>query len=330
MTTRPSDLGRSTVTLRSDRLLVDIARPGVLYSGARFDWTGFITQVTLDRRHTFCVPESLVEGQGSGGIGLCNEFGIDQPIGYQDCPPGGTFPKLGIGLLQRLDAADYQFSRPYPIARAFPMRFDLTENSATFIAEPVDCRGYAARLTKTLRVQGAELRIDYQLENTGAQPLATHEYCHNFVGIDSAAIGPDYRLRLPYAPRFEDLTAMARGSLPRAARRLLPPGLQRRLAAAQVEKRMRCLRIDGDVIGFSDAPREGLYLRPLGFSKTYQPQWEMTHASGVALREYDDFAPCRVAVFGTLHVLSPEVFASVDVQPGQAQRWSRRYEFIAP
>ena len=28
---------------------------------------GFITQVTLDGRDTFCTPESLREGEGSGG-----------------------------------------------------------------------------------------------------------------------------------------------------------------------------------------------------------------------------------------------------------------------
>jgi len=87
------------LTLKNDRLTVEIARPGSIYTGTRFDWTAFITQVTLDQTHTFCVPESDQPGQGTGGVGLCNEFGIEQAIGYDAAHPGECFPKFGIGLL---------------------------------------------------------------------------------------------------------------------------------------------------------------------------------------------------------------------------------------
>jgi len=36
------------IVLKSDQLTVEIAQPGVFYNGTRFDWSGFITQVTLD------------------------------------------------------------------------------------------------------------------------------------------------------------------------------------------------------------------------------------------------------------------------------------------
>jgi hypothetical protein len=35
------------VILSNDRLRVEIADLGTVYQGPRFDWTGFITQVTL-------------------------------------------------------------------------------------------------------------------------------------------------------------------------------------------------------------------------------------------------------------------------------------------
>ena len=57
----------SLLKLANHRLQVEIAEPGEVYHGSRFDWTGFITQVTLDGEHTYCVPESLVPGQGSDG-----------------------------------------------------------------------------------------------------------------------------------------------------------------------------------------------------------------------------------------------------------------------
>jgi hypothetical protein len=107
------------IVIQSDRLKVEIAEPGGVYQGTRFDWTGFITQVTLDGKHTFCVPESYQPGHGTGGIGLCNEFGNEKPIAYDDAQPGETFPKLGIGLLAQRHC-QLSFHLPYEIVQRFP------------------------------------------------------------------------------------------------------------------------------------------------------------------------------------------------------------------
>jgi hypothetical protein len=89
--------------------MVEIAHPGE-YAGSRFDWTAFIRQVTLKQGlHTFCTAESLVSGKGTGGIGLCNEFGNDLPVGYDEAPSGSKYPKIGVGLLTRRDSGRYDF-----------------------------------------------------------------------------------------------------------------------------------------------------------------------------------------------------------------------------
>ena len=200
------------IVLRSDRLAVEIAQPGSVYSGTRFDWTGFITQVTLDGAHTFCVPESLTPGQGSGGVGLCNEFGIEEVIGYDEAQPGDPFPKLGIGLLARPDEQPYNFFRPYEIVAPFPIHVTANATQATFTVEPLECRGYAVRLTKTVTVEGAELTIAYTLENVGEKPIVTTEYVHNFLGIDGHA----HRAGLPAADALHDRICRAAGAFRRA------------------------------------------------------------------------------------------------------------------
>jgi hypothetical protein len=173
----------SGMVLRSDRLRVDIATPGTLYRGSRFDWTGLITQVTLDGRHTFCVPEGI-HATSIGGIGLCNEFGIFHPIGYYDAAIGEQFPKLGVGLLTKLDGSDYRFNFRYPI-EPFPIVVNQNGDcDVEFVVSPVDCRGYAASLVKRVSVRATELTIGYELTNTGKQRLATREYNHNFLSID--------------------------------------------------------------------------------------------------------------------------------------------------
>ncbi len=297
------------IVLQSDRLTVEIAPPGSVYSGSRFDWTAFIMQVTLDGMHTFCVPESLEPGQGSGGIGLCGEFGIEEVIGYDEAQPGDLFPKLGIGLLARLDEQPYNFFRPYEIVTPFPVHVMTGPTQAMFTVEPVDCRGYAVRLTKTVTVEGAGLTIAYVLENVGEKPIVTTEYVHNFAGIDGHAIGPDYRLRMPNTIAF---------ATPQAA------------FVEHMAQMMAVLDVRGGDIRWRATPEGNFYCRPLGFAATDDAQWELVHEpSGVGMREFDDFTPARVVVWGTTHVASAEIFVSLDVQPGETQEWTRRYEFFA-
>jgi hypothetical protein len=295
------------IRLASDRLTVEIAPPGTAYARTRFDWTAFVTQVTLDGKHTYCVPEDPDPDKGTGGIGLCNEFGIDQPIGYDDAQPGECFPKLGIGVLERADASPYTFMRPYTIAERFPIQIETTDTSAQFVIEPVACRGYAARLNKRVTVEGAALQIAYRLENVGQKPIVANEYCHNFCGIDGHLLGPDYNLRLPYPIQFEPLPQALAGHTPSDV--------------LVVQERALWLR---------ETPQRPFYRRFAGFAQTGQPQWELVHApSGVGMREIDDFAPCRVALWGTRHVISTEVFKALDVQPGETETWTRRWEFYA-
>jgi hypothetical protein len=325
-----SETTPAPIHLHSDRLHVDIAPPGTAYQGTRFDWTAFITQVTLDGRHTFCVPESYEPGQGTGGVGLCNEFGIDVPIGYDDAQPGDRFPKLGIGLLVR-DEAPYRFAHPYEIAERFPIQIETAADQARFTVEPLACRGYAARLVKTVSVQDAQLAIEYRLENVGSQALRTVEYCHNFIGIDGHSIGPDYCLRVPYPIQFEPLPpGMLRQALPGVLRKVAPDWLLRRILEGMIQRRGSILVAEGSELTLNAVPERAFYRRLLGYSQTDQAQWALTHTpSGVGIRETDDFAPARVAVWGTTHVISAEIFVSLDLQPGEVQTWSRRYQFTA-
>jgi len=317
------------IILKSARLTVEIAPPGTAYARTRFDWTGFITQVTLDGQHTYCVPEDPDPSKGTGGIGLCGEFGIEQAVGYDDAQPGECFPKLGIGLLRRADERPYTFLHPYEIVERFPIRVERTENQARFIVEPVECRGYAARLTKTITVSNTAIDYVEDLECRGDRPVRTTKYVHNFCGIDGHLMGPGYLLRFPYPVRFEALPpAMLRGALPGWLGKLLPDALLAPIARRLMRRMGQILIVQGREITLRETPQHPFYRRLLGYTRTDQPQWELLHTpSGVGMREIDDFAPNRVALWGTTHVISAEVFCPIDVGPGETQTWTRRYEF---
>lgn len=42
--------------IQNDRLTIEIAVPGVLYRGTRFDWTALINQVTSENRQYVLIP----------------------------------------------------------------------------------------------------------------------------------------------------------------------------------------------------------------------------------------------------------------------------------
>ncbi len=288
--------------LSNDRLNVDIAGTDA-YRGTRFDRTGFITQVQMkESYHTFCVPESLLPGHGTGGTGICNEFGLFQPVGYREAKAGEAFPKLGVGLLTRQNMDAYSFDKPYPVV-PFEVDVEYRQDRISYVVHPKDCRGYAARLEKTISIRDATLTIDYRLLNTGSKKIETGEYAHNFFGIDRYSIGPEYILRFPFPVRLEP-SALA--------------DMPDFMSVAGHE--MRWLRV----------PNREFYFRLPGYESEHRPFcWELVHLpSGAGVREVSRFPVSMMALWGLSHVVSPEVFIDIRLPPGGLLEWSRVYQFF--
>lgn len=294
--------GTQVLALESSRLRVEMALPGASYRGSRWSWSGFITQVTLDGRHTFCTCEG--EDQGSShGVGLCNEWGIFAPIGYESARVGERFPKLGVGLLTKPDDEPYSFSRPYeiePFKRRVEPIFPLDSRRCSgvqILTEPLACQGYAARVHEVLTVAGNALMIRTHIHNVGSRPIHTHEYRHNFLSLDLEPIGPGYTLSVPFDIQASDKAAPE-------------------------------LRIGAREVGFERTPEQA-FLQVLGGAAGAGADawWELQHASGLRVRETISVLLEELKVWGAAHVLSPEAFVGVHVEPGQSQRWKREYVF---
>lgn len=285
-----------TIKITGNRLEIEIAYPGTLYTGSRFDWTGFITKVVLDGKHTFCAPESQIPGEGSGGFGFCNEFGIHTPIGYDDAKPGEKFHKLGTGLLTRPDESNYFFFDKYKVT-PYPITIESDSKHVRFEIEPVKCGDYAVHMIKEVSVDENAMIIKYSLKNVGSKPIQTEEYCHNFISIDNNPTGPDYVLKFPYP--------------------------------AKSEKTPDVLNVSGNEISWNKQPENDFHIILGSFKQVENHTWELLHKpSGVGIREISTFPIQEVAVWGKGHVISPEVFIAVDIAPGQTQSWERVYEFF--
>jgi hypothetical protein len=287
--------------LSNEQIEVEIKNPSDC-SGARFDRTGFITQVRMcSGGHTFCVPESLMAGSGTGGQGLCNEFGIFSPIGYDEAGLGGCFPKIGVGLLTRLDEGEYDFRGPYPV-EPFPLQVHRGDQEIQYVIHPSPCNGYALRLEKRVRIQDSSLFVEYALHNVGNKRISTHEYVHNFIAADQKPVGSDYVLKLG-APAYVDYM--------------------------EPEHTKQTLDIRSKEIRWHKNPDGAFYCTLKQTAGSGSFFWELVHKpSGVGIRESGDFEPERICLWGTSHAVSPEVFVEIDVAPGEFMFWTRRYDFF--
>jgi hypothetical protein len=284
------------IIIKSSRLKVEIASPAKIYRRARFDWTGFITQVTLDNRHTFCVPENYNPDKGTGGAGFCNEFGIDLPVGYDDAKVGEWFTKISVGLLKRYSKGPYDFFSPFEI-KAFPSRVSSNAESAEFFVEPIECMGYSVRLHKIVSISDNILKIHYKLENTGSKTIVTSEYCHNFMGIDGCKIGKDYCLTFP--------------------------------TKIKVNKVKDGFVLYENKIHWDVTPSDEFYGLIENFPGSVPYLWELVHEpTGAGVRDISKLSISKIALWGRDHAVCPEIFIEINLEPNKIMEWSREYEFF--
>ena len=173
--------------LKSNSLKVAIDLPLENYKGSRFDWSGKISSIRFKD-----LPLTTIEDAGSKdvnflGKGLYNEFGITNPVGYNETPKGGWFHKIGVGLLKK-EHKQYLFHRKHVIR---PAHFDITyeDRKIIIICKSELVNGYSYILKKEISISENSFTINYFLHNTGEKKIITDEYVHNFMAINNALIG---------------------------------------------------------------------------------------------------------------------------------------------
>jgi hypothetical protein len=282
------------ILLKNDRLKVEIAEPGESYRRSRFDWTAFIVGVEFDGKYNFTAPESLVPGEGCGGIGFCNEFGIREAIGYRDISPGERFPKIGVGLLLKKSSSAYLFSEDYDLT-PFDVSIEQDDESVTFISHPMECNGYAFELKKTVKLFDNNFSISYRLENKGEKEISTDEYVHNFISLNDHPIGPDYRFKADFEFSSDEIPEI--------------------------------LAVQSPEITWNANPQRPFYLRDDKISVDSYC-WTLKHQpSGQTVSESGDFRIECFAFWGREHCVSPEAFIPLNIAPGESKTWQRNYKF---
>ncbi len=286
------------------------------YRATRFDWSGVIYslqygghdyygrwfQKTDPSVHDFVYQGAdIVASPCTSTTGPVDEFA---PLGWDEAKPGGTFVKIGVGVLRKPDAAKYDNYRLYDIADSGQWTTNKTRESIEFTHEVGDSSsGYGYSYRKSLRlVEGkAEMVLEHSLRNTGKQAIRTRVYNHNFLVLDGKPPGPGLVITVP----FQIQTGR-------------PP--DKRLAEVRGNQIVYLKTLEGEDIvstqlrGFGDSPRDS------------EIRIENSRL-GAGMRITSDRALASESLWSIRAVVAMEPFVSVSIEPGQQFTWSSTYDY---
>ena len=286
--------------LQNDDLSITIDLPHEGYKFSRFDWTGKIREV---RYHDISITTSeLSLGQISSihGAGLYNEFDIGGPQGFASVPIGSHFNKIGIGSLLKT-GENYDFLHAYEVT---PSTFDykLYKDKLIISCVTKEVAGVSYRLQKTIELINNELRLTNELHNRSSNTLSTIEYGHNFLAIDNQDMGSAYELIFPFQIDINQ--------------------------CEEIVNPDQAVVINEQGVSFNSPPTQPFFFSKLSASRSVPASWHLIHRpSGVNVTEMGSFNAHKINLWGTRHVISPELFHRVDIAPGAQSHWTRTYRF---
>jgi hypothetical protein len=285
------------------------------YRSTRFDWSGAVYSLRykghdfygtwydrIDPKVINWVFEGndIVSGPCSGLAGPVEEF--QTVLGWDDAKPGGTFIKIGVGVLRKGEG-NYNRYVPYDVLNPGKWSVAKHRDSVEFrqaLSDPTS--GYAYVYQKTVRLVAGrpEMVIEHRLKNTGRREIKSEMYNHNFVVLDKQPPGPDFTIRVPFeikATRFnKDLTDIRGNEIV----------YQKPLA----EKDEAVVMFQG----MSNSPSDAEVIIE-------------NRKAGAGMRITGDHPLIREMLWSIRTVLAVETYVGIDIQPGSEFTWNNRIEY---
>ncbi len=297
------------------KLYLPDARNGY-YRSTRFDWSGAVYSLEY-KGHDFYGPwydsidpkvinwifrgSEIVSGPCSALMGPADEFAV--PLGWDDSKPGGTFIKLGVGVLRRGEGV-YNRYVPYEVLDSGKWSVRKHSDSVEFTQELSDAAsGYGYLYRKVVRLSKGkpEMVIAHSLKNTGKRPIQSSVYNHNFVVLDRQPPGPDFTFRLPFEIKSTRLP-------------------NKELAEVQ----------ENQVVYRKPLSGEDQVAVPIQGFKDNAADTEIVIENkkvGAGLRVVGDRPLVRDLLWSIRTVLAIEPYVAVDVQPGNEFTWQNTINY---
>jgi hypothetical protein len=292
----------SNGTLRAKLYLPDPAKG--YYRATRFDWSGQIESLQFRGHNYFGQWFDTYDPRLHDSIlGPVEEFLSDGiGLGYNDVKPGESFVKIGVGAIRKPEEKAFQQFHTYEITdpgkwtvRQFPDRVEFTQ-------ELRDTAGYAYLYKKTVRLTKGkpQLVLEHSLKNTGAKPIETSVYEHNFYVIDGQPAGPDFTVKFPFAVHAAaDLKGLAEA---------------RGNQFTYLKELEKGQSVYTQLQGFGDMPVD------------YDIRVENS-AARAGVRQTSDRPLAKLVFWSIRTTVCPEAYIDMKIAPGKEFTWRIVYDF---
>ncbi len=309
------------------------------YRSTRFDWSGMIASLEY-KGHNFYGPwfyridpdvydlaydeKGVISAPFTAALGPAEAFGGDGgALGFAEARPGGTFIKIGVGVLRKPMNGEppvpvrpaafsgrgggpdrYDHSRAYTLVDSGKWQVKTRKDSVEFtqhLTDAPDGYDYVYRKVVRLLPGKPEMVIEHSLKNAGQKAIKATVYNHNFLVMDGQGPSQDFSMAVPFpivSPRPPSAGLLeAKGNQLTYLR--APVGEERATAAIQ---------------GFGDAARD------------YDIRVE-NKKLGAGFRVTGDRPLSSLAVWSIRTVNAVEPYNAMDIAPGQEFTWTLRYEY---
>lgn len=177
------------------------------YRATRFDWSGLVADLQVNGHSYFGRWFANYNPKTHDAVaGPAQDWVTGQ--GFDAAPVGGTFVKVGVGVLRK-PAEPIRGFPTLEIVNTGTWTTSVRPDAVDFIHEVNDpASGYGYRYTKTVSLPPGrpEMVLTQRMESTGANPIDTQMYNHNFFVIDEQPSGPDIEVSFPFVLEPFNLT----------------------------------------------------------------------------------------------------------------------------
>jgi hypothetical protein len=286
------------------------------YRGTRFDWSGVVGELAYAGHHYYgdwftqtdpTVSDfvyrdaEIVAGPCSAITGPVEEFGV---LGYEEAKPGGTFLKIGVGVLRKPDEKPYTAYRLYEIVDGGKWSVKKSKDAVEFTQElhhAPSGYGYIYHKKISLVAGKPEMVIEHSLRNTGTNALHTNVYDHNFLVLDNKATDAGYTITFPFTitngqPADKEFAEFRKNQVV----------FLKTLAGQD--------RVYTPIEGFNNGPED------------YTIRIENTHIKA-GMKITGDRPLAKVSLWSIRSVMAVEPFIDISLEPGSQTTWKYSYEY---
>jgi hypothetical protein len=279
------------------------------YRGTRFDWSGVISSLRFQGHEFFGQWFERYDPKTHDAIaGPVEEFLTrDAGLGYEEAKAGGSFIRIGVGVVKKPEEKAYQRFRTYEIVDPGRRSIRKGPDWIEFTHELSSDTGYGYIYKKTVRLAKDKpvLTLEHSLRNTGRLAIETAVYDHNFFVMDGQPTGPGSVVRFPFEAHatksLQDLAEVRADQL---------------VYLKELEKGQSVFT---ELEGFGPTARD------------YDIRLENRKA-GMGVRITGDQPIAKLVFWSIRTTFCPEPYINLRVEPGSESTWKIAYEFytLAP